>query len=674
MIWLQIIEVMQDKDNLTMGRIIYLTRQSTNKYLDFFNFNGDYLKDRQRGVEFFNILESNLEDGEKISNSQFKEYELYNNNPFLTGARLLDLMVSSSGLDGLMEIPKFMCHLYNALKSEGYIKQEIPFLEIFINTFRNFLFSNYNQVPSRGNFLNSSLIKSNYSLDYISALKRGDLTGSSIRTKMCKIEKKTFGALKGESLSKLVKILECDFTQLNAKDLSIMDLVDSIEDITYSEIFCENRVLSLHCLKCLRIFYSIYIRLRIDILGSSLPSIGNESGKRQLKDLIFPFANFLNMSFLKFLDQPYDNKNIIFQLQKVSRCLTNFLEPMNIEKEIYVFDNKFSPKISSVFGLYQMKNVSIEYVLANCASNDLFKKHIVHSSTYFMELIGTVNENTSNEEKRMNIDDLKNGILVEPNILLPVYEDRELSCIMDLCIVKFQDQDLIEWLIQMKGLLIRGYGRQRLRFAGSHNTVSNNHLSVAVKYDADWAVDIILAATQGQDIGQSGFAKNNSVFHECAIKDKIEIFVKIFSMRPVMNTNDDMQSPFNLAKGPKFKQYMDELKTSGIQIEMTSINDVFNPNEYNQIVRNRATPTHQIMKETRSHLNNVITTSTNIRKSLQRDSLKYKIEVTPEEIARVAQNERELFAIWGDGEKNEIVKKNNKKKRNNTKNNKKKKC
>ena len=64
--------------------------------------------------------------------------------------------------------------------------------------------------------------------------------------------------------------------------------------------------------------------------------------------------------------------------------------------------------------------------------------------------------------------------------------------------------------------------------------LSNSHLAVAVRYDADWAVDIILASTQGKDISQSGFQIMNSVFHECAMKDKIEIYHKIYSMRPVI--------------------------------------------------------------------------------------------------------------------------------------------
>ena len=152
-----------------------------------------------------------------------------------------------------------------------------------------------------------STLKSNLSLDFISAFKKIHLSGSSkemIKTRICRKQIKTFGDLKGEFLSKLVRILDCDFTQLDAKELSMIEMIDTIENIAYSEFFGENRILSLHCLKCVRIFYSIYIRLKIDIFGGFQGVSDYMVDNSSLKNLINPFAYGLNMHLLKYLDQP----------------------------------------------------------------------------------------------------------------------------------------------------------------------------------------------------------------------------------------------------------------------------------------------------------------------------------------------------------------------------------
>jgi len=260
MIWVQIIAVLQDSDNLTMGRTVYLMRKYCRKVLKMLSpdeeilcYNKHLPPHDVRSYFTAELHNVNLDDN----------YKLWHHNPLLQGMHLLDLIIQNDGgyTRSMLTNGVSILHLYSALKAEGFVKphdSDIPLFELLESII------NPKKKPTapaaRGRYsassLNEVVREAKLVSEYLGVVKRRRGKGG-----------KPFKAFRSgkKILSEAGPLYFSLFEQYLSNmgedvPLSSSELVDTICNITQKGMF-ETRALSLAALKLARIFNSLSLRI-----------------------------------------------------------------------------------------------------------------------------------------------------------------------------------------------------------------------------------------------------------------------------------------------------------------------------------------------------------------------------------------------------------------------------
>jgi hypothetical protein len=157
MIWAQIISVLQDSDELTMGRTIYIMRKYCRQVLALQSPDEEvlcysaHLPPRKARTFFINDnVNVNLDD----------DYKYFHHNPLLQGMHLLDLIIQNEGgtTRSLLANGVSLFQLYSAMKKEELVIPEIhdiPIVDLLLSTAG--LSKDSVSKISRGNYRSSAM-------------------------------------------------------------------------------------------------------------------------------------------------------------------------------------------------------------------------------------------------------------------------------------------------------------------------------------------------------------------------------------------------------------------------------------------------------------------------------------------------------------------------------------
>lgn len=166
--WMNIVQILQSKEELTLGRTVYMARLDSRRYRAQITYDDPILADLKTRMNELGV-DTNAPCSE--DNFGLDEYELYNLNPLLAGAHALDLMCSASLTMTMFKISGQICLLYSALRQEGFLAESIPFLEEYSKKFHKYIYGSESAVPVRGKYFSTSGLKFNISADAIRSAK-----------------------------------------------------------------------------------------------------------------------------------------------------------------------------------------------------------------------------------------------------------------------------------------------------------------------------------------------------------------------------------------------------------------------------------------------------------------------------------------------------------------------
>lgn len=510
--WLNIVSILQSKKHLTLGRTVYMARLHSRKYMDCVKYDDPVLEDLVAAMESLG-----LDVNERFSEHNFDlaEYELYHVNPYLAGAHALDMLCSSAYTTGAFKVSGQICILYTALRQEGILKEDIAFLDDFIAIFKTHIFGHDAQPPVRGKYFSTSALKWNFSAESIRFMngfrpnnfgRFGDISSTLNRRRVNNELNSMFiplshvaGWLSKKNMS----------SAAFSTNLGLQGTLEMMEKLVTFELY-GSKLLNLHSAKSMRLFNSFCARIisKFPFLSEDIQYIQPINHYGTVATLL---CSKLCLTTLKYLDSSDRSDSMMHaRCDVLAKEMKSFFLPLHLEKTLCTFP--ISPlHRRDVFGSIVPGDVQIDLNKMPEHSFDLDNENL---SAYFLadafageiEEIGSIQPGDEKERrKEMTITDLKNEITDNPLILQFVFEDtREFPSLLDYALCgSIQDPDLAEWIIQMKGLSLRGLQLTRISLghgAGKKIT-SKSHLQISCQHRNSWAIRLIHAATQAIDIG-----------------------------------------------------------------------------------------------------------------------------------------------------------------------------
>ena len=137
---MNIVQVLQSKKHLTLGRSVYMARVDSKRYFEHLSYDDPLLaglleKINELGLSA--VLSANFSE----HNIRLDESELFHANQLVEGANARDMQCSAAFTAEVCRVSSQMSLLYTALRQEGTLTTSVPLLDEFIKVFRKYIFS-----------------------------------------------------------------------------------------------------------------------------------------------------------------------------------------------------------------------------------------------------------------------------------------------------------------------------------------------------------------------------------------------------------------------------------------------------------------------------------------------------------------------------------------------------
>lgn len=651
MIWVQIISVLQDTDELRMSRTIYIMRKYCRRVIQLLSPDEEVLcysahlpPCGAREIFIDDNVNINLDDN----------YKLFHHNPLLQGMHLLDLIIQNeAGMSRTLLSNGFsLLRLYSAMKKEGLVTKEIfdiPIIDLLLCTVdrsREFVTE-----LSRGSYLSSFLREieqeANSMKEYFCPTRRRRNRRGRSSVRVYSSGKKilsTAGAL-------YFFLFEQDLSTLDGeKPSSSSELVETIAQIVTEGSF-NKRTLSLSAVKFGRIFNGVYLRIAsmFPELVESAHSTGMYPRNGICKDppkvsaLAGTCKTEINSRIFEQLDK-IDNlseeklRKLRNMCERIGAIIVDTLKPIDLERELYIFKPDEKDAFSREFGELPVLNL----IDRETHSNPMYQIILQMSSGVFADVQAQFERFLSRpaieigNRKIQNafIDSLKTIIKGSPGCLQHTnLRNAHFATIFDYVVCVLKNMDFAEWIVQMRGFLPRGAQFLRLTHGEVAGGLDQTHLQNACQHQVAWAIDFILAVSQGID-RNFGFVGNNTALHYIVRMGDPFYVISFMEYGSFANlgTNNDDKGPFDLAETREMKDF---LKSSGIYIKKCEL-DVHNSHQ-RRIYEKASIDTGRELDAFR-------TQSSSARRNARKDASALSA-VSSEDVARAERAEKELLEL-----------------------------
>lgn len=591
LVWKRSVDVLQSSKYLTMGRCIYITRLYSRRVLRSVSFDSPLLTDLRTAMM---CLGFPMEPGSEY-NFSMESFAIFGHNPILSALHLVDLLVANAVRASIPQIHQ-VCRLYAALQKEGFVHTAIPFLDTVIDQLKDYIFSGA-EVPAKGSYLTSSLVKDGKSIGLISEMK------GNLEPRMRKrINMKNIW----ERCSRLPNILyKNDLSILvnnSPNGLTILEMLQSVGQLAEEDFF-RNRILSIECTKLMRVFNSLLLRLKRELQPKYFPSMGSwlsppkgMPANYQLKHVVsiaVPFSEQMNYLVLNELDKNEAPSSLITALSKdVIRIMTDHFEGVEVESEVFILPapskGMFKNLWEREFG-YQLPE---EYGLYAVSSNTFLAELGIDRTQTAWDMFCSITDEllklvrVENGVKRITIpasllEKFKEIITTEPRILQFCDDTNDLPTIFDyLLIGDSAVMPFAEWIVQMKGLHLRGgfYQRYSARKGNSKDRppCCSSHLHIASKYNNFWAAEFVLTVSQQRDIEFQNYTDGNTALHyafQTGNADLIKLL--IFMHPPFLNAaNHDGKMPTDIIVNQEVADFVKTMTKNGAKVSIEEYNSI----------------------------------------------------------------------------------------------------
>lgn len=524
--WLKIVSILQSKTHLTLGRTVYMARMHSRQFMACIKYDDPVLADLVEAMGNFGL---DVNEAYSENNFPIDEYELYHVNPYLAGAHALDMQCSAAYTRGTFKISGQLSILYTALRQEGFLKESVPFLDEFIEIFKTYMFGSDAQPPEKGKYFSTMALKCNFSAEMIRCLKGFQ------PTRFNRFRDDSISVFNSRRVNKEINELLIPLSHLagwlTKKDMSSaafsaeLDLqatLDMVERLADHELY-HSKLLNLHGAKTMRVFNSFCARMmkKLPYLAEQFPFSLPVNHFGTIAHLICPQ---LCLSTVKYLDgQARLDKSMNARCVIIATEMQSFFSSFNLESTLCTFP-PIPLRRTDVFGRIVPGNVIVDLNKMPSHMLDFENEYAgaYFEGSYFADEIEALMLPRADHEhcKAELISNLKSAIMENPLILQFVFEDSHLfPSLLDYALCgPIQDADLAEWLIQMKGLSLRGLQLTRMSLGKSVRKItSKSHLQIACLHSNTWAIRLIHAATQAIDINfcPRDDPSGDSALHHC---------------------------------------------------------------------------------------------------------------------------------------------------------------
>jgi hypothetical protein len=560
-IWLKIVRVMEDPDVLFMRKTNYLCHKYGRKRRDNLLYSDcvtDFMKrivqPRNKDKEFAIVQVRSNPDTSTFG----RRYAPSCNNPYLSGAILLnhtvtDLNVCSLHVQASYSYYRAVCHLYHALRTEGYLKQQIPVLDHFLNLFQSRVF--LGDLSSRGDYFKKYQLANHWTARTVAAVFGHDLTklppsGSQVKTRK---------GLEPEHVSKVYKIIEQETVDHIYEDgMTFSELLDEIEKITEYEMF-GNRYLSTDMLKYFQIFYEFFEECK-----SSIPQIQAYFQKhyqanyfpkeREEYNYTHSTEYSVTLEAMMTLDLPPERRSeqMVSHLRDIINVLVTFFNEIDMEEEIFIFPP--SPQ-----GVYQKEFGRIEL---GKQWYDNLEEECMENMCYCMDMLeDDIKEDLPREEKAIIYGAIKFKACNCPRLLMQFDPMAELSTILDHAIGgQGKDDDFAEWIFAMGGLVYKETGAKVQCHGGipPMNDRSKSSLQIAVLNENIFIMNMLLSVIFSPKMlnFQCGLDGNTALHYACEKNNPHMIHALIDKKADAHILNKQRKYSFDLITDKDLKNQM----------------------------------------------------------------------------------------------------------------------
>jgi hypothetical protein len=560
-IWLKIVRVMEDPDVLFMRKTNYLCHKYGRKRRDNLIHSDcilDYMKrivqPRNKDKEFAIVQVRSNPDTLTFG----RRYAPSCNNPYLSGAILLnhtvtDLNVCSLHLQASYSYYRAVCHLYHALRTEGYLKHQIPVLDHFLNLFQSRVF--LGDLSSRGDYFKKYQLANHWTAGTVAAVFGHDLTklppsGSQVKTRK---------GLEPEHVSKVYKIIEQEtIAHIYEDGMTFSDLLDEVEKITEYEMF-GNRYLSTDMLKYFEIFYEFFEECK-----SSIPQIQTAFQKhyqanyfpneREEYNYTHSTEYSVTLEAIVTLDLPPERRSeqMLSHLRDIINVLVTFFNEIDMEEEIFIFPPAPQGVYQREFGRIELGKQWYDNLEEKCMENMCFCMDMLEDD---------IKEDLPREEKAMIYGAIKFKACKCPRLLMQFDPMAELSTILDHAIGgQGKDDDFAEWVFAMGGLVYKETGTKVQCHGGipPMNDRSKSSLQIAVLNENIFIVNMLLSVIFSPTMlnFQCGIDGNTALHYACEKNNPHMIHALIDKKADAHVLNKQRKYPFDLITDKDLKNQM----------------------------------------------------------------------------------------------------------------------
>jgi len=230
----------------------------------------------------------------------------------------------------------------------------------------------------------------------------------------------------------------------------------------------------------------------------------------------------------------------VSQLGKaLAETLRSTFSSLKFEEEMFLFPSKW-PHYSEDFGGVSPPKIAPD------PWNPLLREAMYIFKALIDKLSSTRLSGSKEEklqQKKYLVQELKFSAQQWPAILILADESQELPTLIDHCTCGvLADMQLAEWMIQMRGMLLRGDFKQVVSLGRAPGAKPfNTHLTIACKKRVLWAAELLLAASQGYVLMYNNQRRGNCALHYCMLHNDEEL------IEAVMQYSHGW-SPFNEAE------------------------------------------------------------------------------------------------------------------------------
>jgi hypothetical protein len=549
-VWHSIVSTLQSKDDLSLGRSVYLARLDSRRVMASLSYEDPLLA----GVRH-KMLELGLDLNEVFSegNIGVNEYSIFAMNPLLAGTHALDLVCNGAYTTSLFKVSGQLCHLYSALRQEGFIPEAIPFLEKFSSVFCKYIYGNDEVIPGKGKYFSSSAVKFNFTADAIRFAKgmqpeqyRRFEPTSILNSKKLKEDKDAMFM----PLSRLALILAKNkmWNLISGSDVRLGTTLAAVEGLANEELY-GSRLLSMHCTKACRIFNSYVLSLEHIVPGMAAVAAG-VGAVTHVGTISSRLILALNLTLLKHLDNRQDSEqgSIDESCRIAANEMVSFFSRVDFNKDLCIL-----PKVPltrrEVFGTVSPRDMKVDLSNMHTAMRSYQEGELLAGQC---DALAYMNAGSADwPARRLKvINDMKKAIIKNPLILQFVMEKKDIPSLLDygLCVLK--DMDLAEWLIQMKGISLRGLQLTRMCMDHRDDKMlvrAMSHIQLACLHRNTWGIWLMHAATQAIDISfrPRDLPAGDTAFHICCRYGDMD-HVGIVDNGEIQYANGDDKFPMEL--------------------------------------------------------------------------------------------------------------------------------